>query len=161
MTHSSVVTLLEDTAKSLGDNVRFGYGALDDFNSISNKVFPFIWLNPLKGEFMTNDSGPNSTVDFECELFFMDADNPKGAERDTADTWDKSHDLMSQFVFKLNRFIMDDSEYTDDISSNLVLLENVRFESGRKATGDALSGWTLKFNLLVPVEFDYCSIYES
>lgn len=161
MTHASVITLLEDVAKSLGDSVRFGYGSLDDFNSISNKVYPFIWLEPIKGEFPVDESGPSSTLDFDMQLIFLNLDSVKGAERETAETWDKSFDLMEQFVHKLNRFVMGDSDLTGLVTSNNIEITQVRFEPYRKITGDALTGWTLNLRMLTPTEFNYCSIYES
>jgi hypothetical protein len=161
MTHASVVTLLEDVAKSLGDNVRFGYGALEDFNSLSNKIYPFVWLYPLKGSFQSNDSGPISVIEWDIQLNFLDLDSVKGAEIETAETWDKGHNLMEQFVHKLNQFILGDYDDTETITSNSVSISGLTFEAGRKATGDALSGWTLNFKMETPTEFDYCTIYED
>ena len=71
MTHESVITLLEDTAKSLGDSVQFGYGALEDFNTIPNKIFPYVWVFPMKGEFTKQGQNVSSIVEFDIEVNFI------------------------------------------------------------------------------------------
>lgn len=159
MTHDAVVTLLEDVAKSLGDSVRFGYGALEEFNAISNKEFPYIWLYPLKGEFLEGEGKLSSTIEFECDLSFIVLDAVAGSEFETGQAWDKSFQIMEKYVHKLDEFILGyDSK--EPINSDMLELDRVRFEAGRKATGDALSGWKLSFLLRTPTAFEYCSIYE-
>lgn len=159
MTHESVVTLLKDVAKSLGDSVTFGYGALEDFNTLTNKVYPYIWLYPLKGEFVSGESKLTSSIDWECEVNILHEDAVTGAEFETAQAWDKGFKIMEGFVHKLDEFILN-PDSTTDINSDLVSLERVRFEAGRKATGDVLTGWKLTFTMRTPTEFAYCSIYE-
>lgn len=159
-THESVVTLLEDVAKSLGDSVRFGYGALEDFNSIPNKEFPYIWLYPLKGEFVASDGGKlTSTIEFECEVNFLVSDSVTGADFETGKAWDDAFQLMEKYVHKLDEFVLGDDS-GEPITTDLVELDRVRFEAGRKATGDALSGWKMSFLLRTPTAFEYCSIYD-
>lgn len=155
MTHESVVTLFEDVAKALGDSVRFGYGAIEDFNSIQNKEFPYIWLYPLKGEFLSGDGGKlTSSIEFQCDMNFLVMDSTTGADFETAQAWDKAFQLMEQYIHKLDEFSL-----TESTLSDLVELDRVNFEAGRKATGDALTGWKLNFLIRVPTGFDYCSIY--
>lgn len=157
MTHESVVTLLEDVAKSVGDN-QFGYGAFEDFNSIQNKSFPFIWLYPLEGEFVGTDSKLSSSIDFDVKINVLVLDSVTGAEFETAQAWDKGFQVMEAFIHKLDEFLLDSE--TGDINSDLVHLDRVRFKAGRKATGDAMTGWELTFTMTVPTQFEYCSIYE-
>jgi hypothetical protein len=159
MTHESVVTLLEDVAKSLGDSVTFGYGALEDFNTLKNKVFPYVWLYPLKGEFVSGESKLTSSIEFEIEINILHEDSTTGADFETAQAWDKGFKIMEGFVHKLDEFILD-PETNEGITSDLVSLDRVRFEAGRKATGDVLTGWKLTFTMTVPTEFEYCSLYE-
>lgn len=160
MTHESVITLLEDVAKSLGDSVRFGYGALEDFNSTPNKEYPYIWLYPLKGEFPKGESKLSSTVQMDLELNFLVMDSVTGADFETGKSWDEAFQLMEKFVHKLDEFSID-SQTRDlgSIHSDNVELDRARFEAGRKATGDALTGWKLSLQLTVPTAFEYCSIY--
>jgi hypothetical protein len=158
VTHESVITLLEDTAKSLGDSVQFGYGALEDFNTIPNKTFPFVWVYPMKGEFAKLGQSVSSIVEFDVEVNFVVLDSVSGAEYETAKAWDDAFQLMEKFIHKLDQYILN---YDPQVpSSDIVELDRIRFESGRKATGDVLSGWKLGFLLKVPTQFEYCSIYE-
>lgn len=160
MTHEAVIMLLKDVARSLGDNVRFGYGAFEDFNSIKSKTYPYIWVYPLRGSFPKGESKLLSIVEWEIEIAFLNADNPRGAEKDTADTWDKGFSLMEKFVHKLDEFILNPDD-TRGIQSDKVSLTRTRFEAGRKATGDALSGWTLELDITTNSDFEYCSIYDD
>lgn len=162
MTHEAVVDLLEDVAKAIGDNVKFGYGALEDFNTIQNKSYPFIWLYALKGQFVPGEEGKlTSVVEFECTLNFLNLDNPKGAEYDTAQAWDTGFQIMEKYIHKLDEFLLASQEEDEDsITTDTVRITRSRFEAGRKATGDVLSGWTLDLTLEVPNDFDYCSIYD-
>ena len=158
MTHESVLTLLEDTAKSLGDSVQFGYGALEDFNTIPNKTFPYIWVYPMKGEFPKLGQSVGSIVEFDIEVNFVVLDSVSGAEFETAKAWDDAFQLMEKFVHKLDQFILN---YDPSVpSSDIIELERLRFEAGRKATGDVLTGWKLGFVMKIPTQFEYCSIYE-
>lgn len=161
MTHASLVDLLEDVAKSLADNVQFGYGAIEDFNSIPNKTYPFVWLYPLEGQFVTGDGKLTSAVEFGVTMNFLNLDNPKGAEFDTAQTWDTGFQTMEKYVHKLDEFILGDpEEEAEAIVTDMVRITRSNFEAGRKATGDVLSGWVLKMTIEVPSDFDYCSIYD-
>lgn len=159
MVHSSVISLFEDSAKSLSDTVVFGYGALSDFASIKNKRMPYVWVDPIEGGFPVTDSLVSSSVTFKASINFLDFDDPKGNEDETARTWDKMFNLMEQFIHKLDQFLLNNDEI-DDVVSDKVELSNVRFVSRRKGTDDVLSGWTLTFDMTVPSDFNYCSIYE-
>lgn len=157
MTHESVITLLEDTAKVLGDSVQFGYGALEDFNTISNKTFPFVWVYPLKGEFVKQGTSVGSIVEFDVDINFVVLDSVTGNDYETAKAWDEAFQLMEKYIHKLDQFIL--AYDPKEPSSDSIELDRLRFESGRKATGDVLSGWKLTFLLRVPTQFEYCSIY--
>ena len=81
-----------------------------------------------------------------------------GAEFETAKAWDDAFQLMEKFVHKLDQFILN---YDPSVpSSDIIELERLRFEAGRKATGDVLTGWKLGFVMKIPTQFEYCSIYE-
>jgi hypothetical protein len=160
MTHESIVLLFKDVAKSLADNVKFGYGAFEDFNSIRSKSYPYVWVYPLKGSFPVGEAKLQSLVEWEVEIAFLDADNPRGAEKDTADTWDKSFDLMERFVHKLDEFLLNPDDI-NEIQTDRISVTRTRFEAGRKATGDALSGWNLELDITTTSDFEYCSIYDD
>ena len=157
MTHESVITLLDDTAKSLGDSVQFGYGALEDFNTIPNKTFPYVWVFPMKGEFAKQGQNVGSIVEFDIEVNFIVLDSVTGNHYETAKAWDDAFQLMEKFAHKLDQFV---NGYDPKVpSSDIIELDRLRFEAGRKSTGDVLSGWKLGFLLRVPTQFEYCSIY--
>jgi len=105
VTHESVITLLDDTAKSLGDSVQFGYGALEDFNTIPNKTFPYVWVFPMKGEFAKQGQNVGSIVEFDIEVNFIVLDSVTGNDYETAKAWDDAFQLMEKFAHKLDQFV--------------------------------------------------------
>ena len=143
MTHESVITLLEDTAKSLGDSVQFGYGALEDFNTIANKIFPYVWVFPMKGEFAKQGQSVGSVVEFDIEVNSSCWIQSLEMTTETAKTWDDAFQLMEKFAHKLDQFI---NGYDPKVpSSDIIELDRLRFEAGRKSMGDVLSGWKWDF----------------
>lgn len=156
--HSSVITLLEDITKSLSDAYGFGYGAASEFNSIQNKKYPYVWLDPLRGGFPNKDQVVSDLIDWEVSLTFLVEDAKLGNERETALAWDKAFKIMEDFIHKLDReFLNSDDE--DRIQSDNITLSGINFTSRRKGTTDILSGWNLTFTMQTPSDFDYCSIY--
>ena len=161
MTHESVVTFLKDVSKSLSDQVKFDYGSFDDFNSITQKSYPWIWLYPLNGEFVASENKISSHIKWDIQLDFLDKDNPRGSQFDTAQTWDRSFDLMEKFIHKLDEKVLGGEDDIDDIQSNNIVIDSATFEPARKVTGDVITGWQLKLSVTTSTDFNYCSLYED
>lgn len=158
--HQGLVTLLEDVSKSLSDGYSFGYGAATDFNSLPNRKYPFIWLDPIQGNFQTGESTLNNVIVWNISLNFLDLDQTGGNEKETAVVWDETFGIMQKYIHKLDLFLVGEMD-TDTISTdNIRYVNSPQFVPRRKGTADHVTGWTLTFQLETFGDFDYCSIYE-
>lgn len=157
--HNSVITLLEDVAKDLADNINFGYGSSFDFNSLRDRKYPFIWLDPLTGTIPNNDQVVSDLIQWNVSLNFLQIDALQGNEKETAAVWDEMFTLAEKYVHKLDRQFLN-SETDSRIQSGVLTLSNIAFASRRKGTDDHVSGWTVTFTLQTQSIFDYCSIYQ-
>ena len=156
--HGSVITLLEDISHDLADNIKFGYGAADNFNSIRDRKYPFIWLDPIRGSFPNRDQVVSDLIEWNISLNFLSLDAKEGNEKETALVWDEMFDLMEKYLHKLDREFLND-ETDERIQSGTLTLSSISFQSRRKGTTDLVSGWTLTFTLTTQSDFNYCSIY--
>lgn len=163
--HTSIVTLFEDVTKALSDKLSFGYGSGDDFNSLKNKKFGYVWLDPITGTFGTVDSQVGSTIEWAISINFVDLDEKAGNEKETAKVWSSEFQMMEKWLHKLDQMFLnpseDDPNYTlNTIASQGVEIQNPQFTNRRKITKELASGWNLKFTFITQTTFDYCSIYE-
>lgn len=157
--HSSVINLLEDVAADLADNIQFGYGARDDFNTLRDKSYPFVWVDPITGTFPNQDQIVSDLITWNISINFLQKDDRGGNEKETARVWDNMFDLMEKYIHKLDRQFLND-ETDSRIQSGSLTISNIQYESRRKGTADIVSGWTLTFTLQTQSTFDYCTIYE-
>ena len=158
--HESLVLFIKDVARSLADNVRFGYGSLDEFETLRNKRYPYIWLDPLEGGFPEGESKISSNISWKVSIKFLKLDDKSGNESETATIWDETFELMEQFIHKLDEKILGDEDNIDDIQSNNIEISNTSFKTHRKVSSDLVSGWTVTFELITNTEFSYCSLYD-
>jgi hypothetical protein len=158
MSHKSVRQLIRDTAKSLGDSVQFVYARKTDFNAIRDKKYPFIQLELLN----SNASFTNNTLtsSYPVAMTFYELDSLTGSEDSTTNILDATDDLAQSFIRKMNIFSFDEDD-TVSISTKNIMLSNVKFQSFVKMTTDCLTGWILTFDMEVPDDFDYCSLYDE
>jgi len=158
MSHKSVRQLIRDTAKSLGDNIQFVYARKTDFNQIRDKKYPFFQLELLTSNATFNPSNINLTSIYPIVITVYQLDSLDGAEDETTQILDDTDLLAQGFVRKLNQSLNEDT--TILISEDTTVISNVSFTSFVKMTTDCLTGWIIKFNLEVPDDYDYCSLYE-
>lgn len=159
--HSSVIALLEDVAKSLSDGYAFGYGAADEFNSIKDKAYPYIWLDPVEGSFTDGvDAKLGNTILWDISLNFLKLDDTHGNENETARVWNDTFAIMQKYIHKLDEFSLN-VENLNVIESDKLIIKGTRFTARRKGTSDHISGWTLTFQMETLAAFDYCSVYDG
>lgn len=158
--HASVIALLEDVAKDLADNISFGYGARDDFNTLRDRAYPFVWVDPISGTFPNSDQIVSDLVTWNLSINFLQKDDRQGNEKETALVWDEMFDLMEKYVHKLDRQFLN-NETDSRIQSGNLVISNLQYNARRKGTADIVSGWTLTFVLTTQSTFDYCSIYDD
>lgn len=161
MSHQSVRLLIQDACKSVRDRVVFVYGRTSDVNAIKDKKLPFVNLSPLTstGSFI-NDSSTLTTT-YAVRLVFYKLDNLQGAEDETAKILDEMSDFADKAIAFLNRSGEDYGESIQlDVTTDDVVITNLRKEPVIKVLTDCLSGWIVELDLTVPDKFDYCSLYE-
>ena len=159
--HSSIITLFSDTTKALSDVLAFGYGAGDDFNSIKNKKYPTVWVDPITGSFDTKDSQVGDTIRWTISVNFVEPDTKAANEQETARVWSSMFKLMEEWLHKLDQSLVN-PEVNDEtrISSAQAEIQAPSFRNRRKITKDLASGWNLTFTFITQSDFDYCTIYE-
>lgn len=149
MSHKSIRLLIQDTAKSLADNIQFTYARTSDFNVIRDKKYPFITLDPITAtpQFAT-DGVLNYMKAWTCSMAFYQLDKEGSTGDEYALILDEMDGYVDKFINKLNRFTYD---------SDKLLIQNVNQQPFVKATADILTGYLLTFTLLVEDTFDYCA----
>lgn len=158
--HTSIVTLFEDVTKSLSNKISFGNGSGDDFNSLKNKKFPYVWVDPITGKFDTVDSQVGSSLTWTVVINFVDLDDKTGNEKETSRVWSGEFEFMEKWLHKLDQEFVNPEPSAGTIESSRVEIQNPTFRPRRKITNDLATGWTLTFQFITPTNFDYCSIYE-
>jgi hypothetical protein len=151
MSHQSVVAIHKDTALSLADNMQFGYGRQSDFNQIQNKRYPYIWLALLSSSasFTVNNVN-NYTNVWSVTLLFCEMDREDSIESTYEKILDRMDVLADKFINTLNlRFNEMDAD---------VILQGISKLPFIKDAVDDITGWIVQYQLLVPDDFDYCSI---
>lgn len=151
MSHQSVVAIHKDTALSLGDDIQFGYGRQTDFNQIKNKRYPYIWLALLSSSAsFTVNNVSNYTNVWSVTILFCEMDREDSIETTYEKILDRMDALADKFVNSLNlRFNEMDAD---------VVLQGVSKLPFIKDAVDDITGWLVQYQLLVPDDFDYCSI---
>lgn len=153
MSHQSVRLLLQDVAKSLADNIQFGYGRHTEFNIISNRTTfqpPYIWLLPLTaGGRFRNDT---KTKRWNVAMLFMDHDRSDASHDESTVILDTQDTFVEKFMQALD----DWSERSYD-TLGPVTLENDSQNPFYKDNAGIHTGWRLDFQIIVSDDFTYCT----
>lgn len=157
--HLAVRTLISDTIKSIDDSILYAYARASDFNSLGKKLDKRCQLDPLKERLEFTSGSYNLTKTFAIGLVFYRLDDKQGAEEATAAILDEMDLLSDKFLNKLNDILLD-KDNTDDITTFTTEITNITKEPVVKVTTDIATGYVLKFDLVTPDAFDYCSLYE-
>lgn len=148
MSHKSIRLLIEDTAKSLGDDIQFTYARTSDFNSLRDKRYPFISLDPLNvNSSFTANNTYNYTKVWSVLMAFYELDNADSDQSQYSLLLDSADILVDRFIAKLNFY----SQQSDSI-----VIQAISQSPFIKATSDYLTGYTLSFQIIVPNDWDYC-----
>lgn len=152
MSHKSIRLLIEDTAKSLQDDIQYSYGKDTDFNQEQKRSLTLINTSPLSAVPSYRVNGTfNYMKAWSIEMAFYAIDSPASIGDEYAGILDRMDLLVDQFVNKLNFF----SEKSDTL-----IIQNISQTPFIKATADILTGYILTFQILVNDNFDYCSIND-
>jgi hypothetical protein len=151
MSHLAVRTLIEDVAKSLADNIQFGYGRHTEFNQITNKRYPYIWLLPLNASRRFPSTEGTKTKIWRVSIMFLALDKADSNEKETA----AIHDNLDVFV---DRFLeaLDGWTHKPEVEVDDYAISNDNQIPFYKDNTDVNSGWLLTFDITIPDYFDYC-----
>lgn len=151
--HLSVRLLLQDVAKSLADNIQFGYGRHSEFNILQGVSYPWRWLLPMTAQpqFAVNDVEHYQKVWNIAMLFFdkdaFDANAPMSTE--ILDAQDAGVDA---FIHRLNDWSM---KLQDTVGA--ITLRGFNQQPFYKDDAGIHTGWLLTFQIITPDDFVYCT----
>jgi len=154
MSHKGIRLLIEDVAKSLGDDIQFTYARTSDFNNLRDKRYPFISLDPLTSvPFYAIDNTRNYMKRWAAQMAFYQLDNESSDQTQYAKILDEMDTYVDNFLNTLNMKATGLCVDSDDI-----LITNMGQQSFIKTTADTLTGWILTLQIEVSDQFNYCEI---
>ena len=165
MSQKSVRLLISDTIAALTDNIKFFFATPADFNSIEDKKDPLARLELLKYKASFTSGRQTLLKIYPIEITFYQHDDPNAAEEATMNVLDTVDKYVDEFIRRLNVFDMplvnslSPNIIDPPISSGNIVISEISVQPFKKQTSDCLTGYVLTFNLEVPDDFDYCSIY--
>lgn len=154
MSHKGIRLLIENTAKSLGDDIQFTYARPSDFNVLRDKRYPFIACDPITAsvEFADN-SVLNYSKSWSVIMAFYMLDREASDQGEYSEILDATDILVDKFINKLNTYAYETNTTSDDI-----IISGISQNPFIKATADILTGHTLSFTIQVSDDFNYCDV---
>lgn len=151
MSHKSVRELIQDTVKSLADNIYFYYGRGSDFNQQQNKpegILVNLALLSATQQYAV-DGVSNYVKIWRCTLAFYKFDTTGSDSDEYQLILDETSVLVDKFLNKLN-FYSEQADYIriSDINENPFV----------KTLKDILTGHLVEFTIETQDDFDYCAI---
>lgn len=147
--HKGVRELVEATAKSLGNSIRFTYGRTSDFNVMRDKKYPFITCDPLVGQ---PAYATNGTINYQkawtAQMAFYQLDKEASTQEQYQLILDEMDELVDKFVNKLNFYTY---------NSDTIVITFGQQQPFIKATADILTGYILPVTITPQDDFDYCA----
>lgn len=148
MSHRSVRLLIEAAAKSLSDDIQFGYGRRSDFNQSGEKSYPYVWLLPLTASQVI---GPTRTKTWSIVLVVINLDKSDSEHKEFDCILDEMDELADKIVIRIDDWYRS----TEDIVGTLSIT-NVNQVSIIKEDADIHTGWLITFQMTVSDDFEYC-----
>lgn len=154
MSHQSVRFLLRDVSNSLADNIEFKGGRETEFNVlIANKAnkTQYRWLLPLTAT-RPPLNNQTRTKNWSVALLFLQQDDFDANAEETNLIHDATDVAVDKYIQRLDDWSMTQQDTIGDVS-----IENVNQTPFYKDQAGVYSGWLLRFNLIVPDDFIYCT----
>ncbi len=152
MSHKSIRKLIEDTARSLQDDIQYSYGKESDFNQEKKRSTTLINTSPITSTSAYRVNGVfNYMKQWNVEMAFYAIDVESSIGEDYAEILDRLDPLVDQFINRLNSF---------SSKSDSLVIQGINQTPFIKATADILTGFILTFQIIVNDDFDYCSIND-
>jgi hypothetical protein len=155
VSHKGIRLLIEDTAKSLGDDIQFTYARESDANLVRDKRYPFIALDPLNiiPSYTVNNVS-NFQKTFRCAMAFVQIDQPGSTQEEYSKKLDEMDTYVDNFLNRLNTYA-----FSRQITSDDIVITNITQEPFIKNKyADGGTGWMLFFNVQVTDQFNYCGL---
>ncbi len=153
MSHRSVRLLLEDVAKSLADNIEFGYGRKSEFNIIQGKsANHWIWCLPLQGSRELANGMETRTNRWDVAILFLEHDPSDSSHDHSGSVLDYQDSIVQRYAQALDEWYLNLSDTVGAFS-----IENFSQTPIYKENSEVQSGWLVRFQLLTPDDFDYCT----
>lgn len=151
MSHKSVRELIQDTVKSLADNITFSYGRTSDFNQQQDKPLGTLVNLDLMSAVpvFSVDGVSNYVKGWSCLMAFYQYDETGSTELEYVKILDETDTLVDQFINKLNKYSYD---------ADTIMIADINEEPFVKTTKDILTGHLLRFTIQTQDTFDYCAI---
>lgn len=154
VSHKGIRLLIEDTAKSLGDDVHFTYARTSDFNVMRDKRYPFIVLDPLRAApAYTDNNVSNFMKTWAVNMAFYQLDSEGSTQHEYAKILDEMDGYVDNFLNKLNFYSLNTR-----IDSSEIILTGLSQDPFIKATADILTGYILTFQMQITDQFNYCGL---
>lgn len=146
MSHKSVRLLIENTVKSLQDNIQYSYGEETDFNQDKKKHAVMVNTAPLIANAVYSVNGvSNYSKSWQVQMVFVKFDTENNIHY--SKILDETDALVDRFLNKLNYFME---------TSDGILLSAINQQAVIKVLADTLTGHTLTFTLQTSDTFNYC-----
>lgn len=158
MSHKAVREFIRDTAKMVRDDVNFYYARESTFNVLPGRDFPAFLLKPLRYD-IDRVNYSNHRV-YKCNLVVYVFDSMEGDEVETQEALDITDEYITPFQAKLNQRILDPEDGEELLNADTIQIQNESVVSRIKQTTENMTGWEYTFDLVVPDQFSYCSIYD-
>lgn len=153
MSHQSVRFLLRDVSNSLADNIEFRGGRETEFNNLilnkANKT-QYRWLLPLSAT--KSFANQTRTNNWSVAILFMEQDAFDASAEQTNLIHDRTDLAVDKFMQRLDDWSMTQQDTIGDVA-----IENIRKEPFYKDQAGVYSGFLLRFNLITPDDFIYCT----
>jgi predicted DNA-binding protein YlxM (UPF0122 family) len=157
MSHQAVRDFIKDTVLSVRDDIQFTYGRESTFDPTVITTNYACLLLPLKYDPEFVNTTHNRV--YRISMIFYAFDSMDGDEVETQDTLDEVDEILTTFQNVLN--LNPNSEDTElNLITELIEISNEAVVSRIKQTSKNMTGWQYDFSMMVPDQFDYCSIYD-
>jgi hypothetical protein len=148
VSHKGIVKLIEDTAKSLADDMQFSYGRASDVNMLRDKRYPFIALDPLRSsaEYAV-DGTSNYSKSWIVNMAFYFLDKEESTQDEYRKLLDDADILVDQFINKLNFY---------SLKSDSIVITGISQDPVIKVMADIITGYIISFTITANDDFNYC-----
>lgn len=154
MSHKGVRLLIEETAKSLGDDIQFTYATDPDFNILRDKRYPFISCDLLTSTPVYADNNVSNYMKaWSVRMAFYQLDKADSDQDQYKLILDEMDNLVDNFVNKLNTYA-----YGQCVDSDMIVITNINQQPFTKVMADYLTGFVLTFTVTVNDNFNYCGL---